>query len=121
MSIFYRFRGFTGFQQAIRILIALSFLVVFRNDLWLAALGYWNLIINFFTPAPETSAAMLKVTTGLMLLTAIYSVLTFWLTHFVLPITHIEQSFPGFWRMLLHGISKGHLHGPAVFVRNGEV
>lgn len=121
MSVFSRFRGFTGFQRAVRILIALSFLIVFRYDFWLATLGYWNLFSKLLLPAPETSAAMVKVTTGLILLIGIYVMLTFWLTHFVLPITHVEQSFQGFWRMLLHGISRGHWHGPAVFVRNGEV
>jgi hypothetical protein len=121
MSIFSRLRGFTGFQRSVRMLIALAFLIYFRNDFWLTIVGYWNLIFKFLPPAPETSAAMVKVTTGLMLLTAIYIVLTFWLAHFVLPITHTEQSFPGFWRMFLHGISWGRLHGPAVFVRNGEV
>ncbi|MBN8579953.1 MAG: hypothetical protein J0M11_07085 [Anaerolineae bacterium] len=120
-SIFSRFRGFIGSLRLIRLFIAASFLIAFWVDFTLAIKGYWNLFIKFLPPTPETSAAMLKVTTGLMLLIAIYVVFMFWLTHFVLPITHWEQSLPGFWRMFLHGISWGRLHGPAVFVRNGEV
>jgi hypothetical protein len=116
-----RFRGFTAFQLSVRSFIVVSFIIAFWNDFKLAAIGFWNLLIKFLPPAPETSAAMVKVTTGLMLLTAIYLVLIFWLTHFVLPITKSDQSFPGFWRMFLHGISWRRLHGPAVFVRNGEV
>lgn len=121
ISFFSHFRSFTGLQRSARILIAFFFLIAFWNDFRLAGLGYWNLLFKLLLPAPETSTAMLKVTIWLMLLIAAYLALTLWLTHFVLPITHIEQSLPGAWRMFLHGISRGYLHGPAVFVRDGEV
>jgi hypothetical protein len=69
----------------------------------------------------QTVVSLITITLGMGFLLSIFLIYIFWFAQFILPVTSISDQFKALQRLLLFGISFGHWHGPAVFVRNGEV
>lgn len=99
-------RGFTFWQRLIRLALFIAIVTTFYED-----------IKNVFV----SSDAAIRLLTGSIGLLFIYAIFILWFVHFVLPITSPDQVIPAFLRMLKFGVTMGRWHGPAVFVRDGEV
>lgn len=114
-------RSFSAFQRILRATIIVTLLLNLQEDLTLAFMGIWNFALFRIIPQPKNLVALFKIFGGFFILAITYILSILWLEHFVLPITKKEQRLPALFRVLLHGISRGRFHGPAVFVRNGVV
>lgn len=115
-----RSTSFSFWQRTIRTLILLAIAWLIRFDLYYLIQG----LVSFFRKQEisyESQMSFLRLTSGAILVLLAYSAFIFWFVHFILPITSGKQVLPAFSRMLTYGLTFGLLHGPAVFVRNGEL
>lgn len=114
------FQRFTQAQRVIRALLLLALLWEFRGEFIILLPGLWERFVNLqpFTALFWGTLADFFLSVGLLIV--IYAVFIFGFAQFVLPVSSTQERLQAFWRLLLFGISFGHWHGPAVFVRNGE-
>ncbi len=121
MSNLPKIQSFAFWQRAIRLALLIWILGLAWNDLYFSISGLWDLFVKK-TPLTEQNILSSGIIIfGILLIATVYTVYLYWFVHFILPITSSSQKWPAFKRILLHGISWGYWHGPAIFVHNGEV
>lgn len=114
-------KSFTTWQWLLRGMIAIIGIIFAWDEIGAVLSALWHLLI-FKAPFPEDAQfALREILLTLVATFLVYLFFIFWLVLFVLPITSARQLLPAFHRIFIHGISGGRWHGPAVFVRNGDV
>ena len=117
------FTSFTFWQRAARIMLLLLFI-------WQVRLGYylyivitdaWRFIYDKLAVSDQFFPALFFLSEWLLLFFICYAVYIFWLAQFILPVTKWQDRIPAAWRLFLFSISAGRLHGPAIFVRDGQM
>jgi hypothetical protein len=117
------FTSFTFWQRAIRIVLLTLFIWYVRLDqsLFIVFRDAWRFLIDHLALTDQFFLAVNTLLECLFLFLLCYGVFIFWLAQFILPVTNWRERFPATWRLFLHSISGGRLHGAAIFVRDGQM
>ncbi len=115
------FRSFTFWQHTLRVLILLWIGWLFLDDLYKGFIDIWNYKVNHTPIQSQTFLSISTILIGSILVISFYLIFIYWFAHFALPIKSFVEKKNAFKRLLLFGISMGKGHGPAIFVRNGEM
>jgi hypothetical protein len=114
-------KSFTFWQRFIRIGVLLWVGWKMSDDVYMAITGIWNYLKNGFPISAQAMNSILSLLLGGTFFAITYLVYIFWFAQFVLPVASSAQRIMAFKRLLLFGISLGRGHGPAIFVRNGDI
>jgi hypothetical protein len=109
--------SFTFWQRFVRFMfllyigwLNLDHLSLVITELWIA-----------YTLSSQFYISLLALLGWFSIFAIVYLVYIFWFAQFILPVGSLENRRKAFWRLFLFGISAGRWHGPAIFVRDGEV
>jgi hypothetical protein len=112
---------FTFWQRFIRIGLIAWIGWGMHNEILLIFWGTWNHFKNHYLFPVEATTALIDMSLGVGFLIVVYLIYIFCFAQFILPVKSLTERLEAFWRLFLFGIARGRWHGPAVFVRNGEI
>jgi hypothetical protein len=114
--------SFNFWQRIIRLILLILFVwqVPLHLHLYFVLVGVWGLIVNRLWPSAQFFTSLNTLLECVVIFFVFYTVFIFWLAQFILPVTRWRDRSPAAWRLFVFSLFWGRLHGPAVFVRNGE-
>jgi hypothetical protein len=114
-------KSFTTWQRLLRVGLGLFFLYWYFGDIRLFLGGLPMLAQGAFLSLPlEWWLSLTRLLVAAIAVYALFLLWLFWFAQFVLPVTTLSQRWKAFVRLFVFSLPFG-LHGPAVFIRDGEI
>jgi hypothetical protein len=114
--------SFNVWQRIIRLILFVAFAwhVQLHAHVSSVLVGAWKLLWDRIWPSTQFFVSLSALLEFSAIFLLFYSIFVFWLAQFILPVTRWRERGPAAWRLFVFSLFWGHLHGPAVFVHNGE-
>jgi hypothetical protein len=114
--------SFNIWQRIIRLtlFVVFSWQVQLHLHVYFVLAGVWGLLWNKVWPTSQFYISLLAVIEFTAIFLLFYTIFIFWLAQFILPVTQWRDRFPAAKRLFIFSLFWGQLHGPAVFIHNGE-
>lgn len=114
--------SFNVWQRTTRLILLVIFAwqVQLHVHLYFVLTGLWGIVWDRVWPSTYFFSSLLALTEFLGIFMLFYTIFIFWFAQLILPVTHWHDRFPAAWRLFVFSFFWGRLHGPAVFVHNGE-
>jgi len=114
--------SFNVWQRIIRLILFVAFArqVQLHLHVYFVLAGAWKLLWDRIWPSAQFFGSLIALLEFSAIFLLFYSIFVFWLAQFILPVTRWRDLGPAAWRLFVFSLFRGRLHGPAVFVHNGE-
>lgn len=114
--------SFNVWQRTIRLTLLAIFAwqVQLHWHLYFVVAGVWRFLWDRVWPTTQFYISLLALMEFVAIFMLFYTIFIFWFAQFILPVTPWRDRFPAAWRLFVFSFFRGQLHGPAVFVHNGE-
>lgn len=118
----YWLTSFNVWQRIIRLTLVVVFgwQVQLHWHLYFLVAGVWRFLWDRVWPTTQFYISLLALIEFTAIFLVFYTIFIFWLAQFILPVTQWRDRFPAAKRLFIFSLFWGQLHGPAVFIHNGE-
>ena len=114
-------RRFITVRRVLRVALLLAFLWLFVPDWYRLVMEFWAFLAYGIPFSDQLLPVLFWSALKIFFLVASYLLFIYWFAQFILPVTQPKDRDKAMWQLLLFGISRGHWHGAAVFIQDGDV